>query len=76
MLEQCPFKERLPESVKKGLDLVSHKHVQASQMTSHDIDETEKHKLMEMVKLCLNAYEFMKKEVGMFYLTFITQQPF
>ena len=75
MYEQASQKERLPDSVKKGLDLVNHKYAQASYIASRDLDVTDIQKMTEMLKLCLNAHEFMKKEFGMssnaFYLAII-----
>lgn len=63
MYDQCNHRDRLPEKVKKGLELVIHKHAQATQMmSSQDIDINEIQKMTEMLKLCLNVHEFMKKE--------------
>lgn len=62
MYEQFTTKDRLPESLKKALNLVSNKLTEVTQMASRDVDANEVAKMTEVLKLCLNAYEYMRKE--------------
>ncbi|VDH95689.1 nucleoporin GLE1 [Mytilus galloprovincialis] len=62
MYEQFTPKDRLPESLKKALNLVNNKLAEVSQMASRDVDTNEVVKMTEILKLCLNAYEYMRKE--------------
>lgn len=77
MHDQFIQKDKLPDSVRTGLSLVRTKHEELCQMSAKGFGDQDIPKMTETLKLCLNAYEFLKKEYGMFYIkVFISYQKY
>lgn len=69
MYQGCQHKDKLPDKAKQAIDLVQHRVSQGQQLMSQtlktkDITAEVVDKLKEHLRICSNAFDFVKGQIG------------